>query len=127
MPALLTTTCRSPKVSIGGVDQALRALPRRHAVAVGDGLAAHALDLVDHLLGRAEVAARAVDVAAEVVDDDLGAVGGQAERVLAPDAAAGAGHDGDTSFTQLAHVILRHAGPSGIGVIISCRRFAAAS
>ena len=41
MPALLTTTWRSPNVSIGGVDQALGALPVGDVVAVGDGLAAH--------------------------------------------------------------------------------------
>ena len=83
-----------------GVDQALRALPRRDVVAVGDGLAAHARDLLDHLLGRAEIAAGAVDVAAEVVDDDLGALAGQAQRVLPPDAPARAGHDGHPSITE---------------------------
>ena len=88
------------------VDQALRALPRRHTVAVGDCLAAHALDLLHDLLGRAEIAARTVDRGAHVVDHHVGAVGREAEGVFAPDAPAGAGHDGDAPFTQLAHLAL---------------------
>ena len=71
-------------MSIGGVDHRFAPSQRRHVVAVGDGLAAHALDLVDHLLGRGGVGAGAVDVAAEVVDDDLGAVAGQARACSRP-------------------------------------------
>ena len=88
MPALLTTTWRSPNVSMAVVIRRWAPSQRRDAVAVGDGLAAGADDLLDHRLGRAEVAAGAVDVAAEVVDDDLGAVAGQAQGVLAADAPA---------------------------------------
>ena len=58
MPALLTTTWRSPNVSIGGVDHALGALEVGDVVAVGDRLAAGAVDLVDHLLRRRGVARR---------------------------------------------------------------------
>ena len=94
---MLTSTWRSPNASIAGVDQALAALPVGHVVGVGDGLAAHGLDLVDDLLGGRAVVARAVDGAAEVVDDDLGALGGEQQRVLAADAAARAGDDGDAS------------------------------
>ena len=54
-----------------------------------------ALDLVDHLLGRRAVVARAVDGPAEVVHDHLGALLGEQQRVLAADAAARPGDDGD--------------------------------
>ena len=62
----------------GGVDEALCALPRSDVVAVRYGLAAHALDLIDHLLGWRLIAAGSIDVATEVVDDDLGALACQA-------------------------------------------------
>ena len=55
-------------------DHALGTLEVGDVLAVGDRLTAHRRDLVDHLLGRAEVAAGTVDRAAEVVDDHLGAV-----------------------------------------------------
>ena len=58
--------------------------------AVHHGLAAHRLDLGDHLVGRARVGAAAVGLGAEVVDDHRRALAGQHQRVLAPDAAAGA-------------------------------------
>ncbi len=68
--------------------------------AVGDGLAAERLDLGDDLVrdlgGRALAGARG----AEVVDDDLGALAGELERVRAADAPAGAGDDRDASFEQ---------------------------
>src|SRR4029078_8258840 len=73
----------------GSVYQSLGTLPRPDAVAVGDGLAAHPLDLLDSLLGRAEVATRAVDLGPQVVDDDLGAVCSKAQSVLASDSSAG--------------------------------------
>ena len=56
-------------------------------LAVGNGLAAHPLDLFDDLHGGAERSAVAVHVAAEVVHDDLGPFGRVGERVLASDAA----------------------------------------
>jgi hypothetical protein len=77
----------------GGVDEPLCALPGRHAVAVGERLASHAVDLVDHLLCRRDVAAGAVGRAAEVVDDHLGALGGEEDGVLAPDPPPGPGDD----------------------------------
>ncbi len=89
-----------------GVDQALRAFPRRHTVSVGDGFAAHSFDLLDHLFGRRKVAAAAVDVAAEVVDDHLRTVRGQAQRVLPPDTPTGASDDGHAAFTESAHLNL---------------------
>ena len=95
MPALLTSTSRPPKVSIALLDQPLGAVEVGDVVAVGDGLAAHGLDLVDDLLGRARRRRPSPSiVAAEVVDHDLGALGGELERVLAADAAARAGDDG---------------------------------
>ena len=47
--------------------------------------------------------AGAVHGAAQVVDDDLGAVGRQHQRVLPPDAAPGAGHDAHPSLAQPDH------------------------
>ena len=65
------------------------------AVVVGDGLAAAALDDVDDLVGGRLVGTLAGDRAAEVVDDDLGAVVGEHDRLAPPDAAAGTGDDRD--------------------------------
>ena len=97
-----------------GVDQPLGALPGRDVVAVGDGLTAHAGDLRHDLLGRAEVATRPVDVAAEVVDDDLRALPGQAQRVLAADAAPRAGDDGHPAVakTHVEYPLWRRGSPS---------------
>ncbi len=78
----------------GGVDEPLAALPVAHVIGIGQSLAAHLLDLVDDLLRRAAVVTRPVDGAAEVVHDDLGALAGKEQRVLAADAATGAGDDG---------------------------------
>ena len=103
MPALLTSTSRPPKVSTACCDQALGAVPVRDVVGVGDGLAAHGDDLVDDVVRRTGRRARAVHRAAEVVDDDLGPVFGQHQRVLAADAATGAGDDAHPSLAQLAH------------------------
>ena len=68
--------------------------------AVRDSLAAERLDYVDDLLGRAESTHPRPHRRAEVVDDDLGALAGELERVLAAEAAAGSGDDGDASFTD---------------------------
>ena len=57
--------------------------------------AARRPDLLDDLLGGRGVAARAVGSAAEVVDYDLGALGREQQRVLAAEAAAGPGDDGN--------------------------------
>ena len=82
MPALLMTMSTRPNASTRGLHDGLAALGRGHRVGVGDGLAAGGLDLVDHPLGRALVAAGAVDRAAEVVDDHERARGGQQQGVL---------------------------------------------
>ena len=77
--------------------EALRAVPVGDVLAVDDRLAAQRLDLVDHLHRRARVAAVAVHVAAEIVDDDLGALAREQQRVLAAEAAPRAGDDRDPS------------------------------
>ena len=76
----MTMSTRAERVDRGLHDR-LAALGRGDRVGVGDGLAAGRLDLVDDLLGRALVAAGAVDGAAEVVDhDERAALGEQRAR-----------------------------------------------
>ncbi|CAB5066697.1 unannotated protein [freshwater metagenome] len=86
-----------------GVDEALGTLPVRHTLAVRDRLAAHALDLVDHLLGRGQIPARTVHIPAEIVHDDLCAVSSEAQGMFTPDAATGTGDDCNPTFTQTSH------------------------
>jgi hypothetical protein len=69
----------------------------------GDGLAARLLDLVDHLLRRAGVVARAVERRADVVDHDLGALLRQQHRDGTADATSRAGDDGHFSFNNTGH------------------------
>ena len=71
----------------------LAALRRGDRVGVGDRLAARRLDLVDDELGRAGIAAGAVDGAAEVVDHDQRAAPPELQGVLATEPAAGARDD----------------------------------
>jgi hypothetical protein len=84
MPALFTSTWRSPNVSTACSTS--RRAPSQSAtfVAVDDRLAAHGADVVDRLLRGRGVGAAAVLVAAEVVDDDLGALAREEQRVLPP-------------------------------------------
>jgi hypothetical protein len=84
----------------GLLHHALRTVPIGDVVAVDDGLATHRLDLVDDLHGGTEVAALAVHVAAEVVDDDLGAFSREQQRVCAAQAARRAGDDRDASVER---------------------------
>ena len=63
------------------------------AVVVGDGLAAPLGDDVDDLVGGPLVGTLAGYRAAEIVDDDLGAVVGELHRFAAPDAVARSGDD----------------------------------
>ena len=93
MPALFTSTSRRPNASIAVLDDVLRALEVGDAVVVGDRFAAAALDDVDDLVGGALVGAFAGDRAAEVVDDDLGAVVGEQDRLAAADTVARSGDD----------------------------------
>lgn len=84
-------------------DDPLGSLPVAHVVRVRDGLAARRDDLRNDLRRRALGCTRAVARAAEVVNHHPRAVRRQHERVLATDAAAAAGDDGDPSFTQSCH------------------------
>ena len=70
------------------------AVPIGDAVGVGERRAAGGLDLRDHRLGRAPARAFAADLAAQIVDHQLGALGRQQQRHLAADAAARARDQG---------------------------------
>ncbi len=67
------------------------------------GLAAAGDDLLCHMLGRCQIGAIALQISAEVVDDNAGAGGGECQRMGAPETAAGAGDDGDTSVEAAHH------------------------
>ena len=92
IPALLTRMSSEPKVSIAWSTTLLAAGPRADVVAVDRGLAAVLPDQGHDLLGRVDVAgALAVQTRTDVVDHDAGALGGEQERLLAPDAPSRAG------------------------------------
>ena len=90
MPALLTRTSRSPKVSMAALTR--RWPPSQSATLSPLATASPPIALISSTTccGRRAVAAGAVGGAAEVVDDDLGALGREEQRVLAADAAPGA-------------------------------------
>jgi hypothetical protein len=73
-------------------------------VVVGDGLAAGRLDLVDDLLGGCGVGTGAVPAAAAVGDDDLRAIRGEQQRVLAADPAASACDYGDAVLELVGYI-----------------------
>ena len=100
IPALLTTTSRPPKTCDRLVDERLGAVPGRDVVGVGHRRPAGGGDLVDDLLRRAGVGTAPRPVAAEVVDDHVGAVVGEHQGVLPADAPPGAGNDADPSFAE---------------------------
>ena len=100
MPALLISTSSLPKASTAVATSFSAPAQSLMSSVLATASPAGGRDLVDHLLRRAGVAARAVHRAAEVVDHDPGALRGQQEGVLAADAAAGAGHDGHSSVTD---------------------------
>ena len=83
----------------GRVDQALCTFPRRDVVAIGDRLASHRLDLIDHLLGGAGVTTLAVDRRTDVIHHHMGAMSSQTQRMFPADSATGTGHHHYTSFT----------------------------
>ena len=83
----------------GCLDQAFGSRPCGDVVAIGDRLAAHRLDFVDHLLRRRDVATGAVDTRAEVVHDDVRAVAGKAQGMLTADSATRSGDNNDTTLT----------------------------
>ena len=85
---MLTSTSSRPKALDGGLDQVAAAVPVGDVVVASDGLAAGGADLGGDLLGHL----------AEVVHDDLGALGGEQQRVLAAEPAPGSGDDGDPTL-----------------------------
>jgi hypothetical protein len=80
-----------------------------HRGAVGQGFAPGGADLVHHRLRRRDRAARAVHRAPEVVDHHPGPAGGQGQRMLTSQAAAGAGHDGHAAVELNAHLAFSKA------------------
>ena len=93
MPALFTSTSSLPEAVDGLLHHGAGLVEVGDVGAVDHGLAAHRLDLGDHLVGRARVGAGAVGLGAEVVHDHRRALARQHQRVLAADAAARPGHD----------------------------------
>src|SRR5262249_45238808 len=94
------------------VDQALRTFPVGHVVVVGDGFAAGGHDLIDDLLGRGPVCSGPVGVATQVVDDDLGTLPGDQERVLPADASPGTSDDRHAACQSVHYVCSVRLGPS---------------
>ena len=100
----MLTTHVEPAVGVDGLaDDGLAGLEVGHVVAVDHRLAAGRRDLVDDLLGRRLVRAGAVDGRAQVIDHDLGPLGGQQPGHAGPDAAAGPGDDRYPSLEQSSH------------------------
>ena len=95
IPALLMTMSSPPKISTALPDHRLGVGPRRHRSGVGDRRATGGDDLVDDLLGGPGIGARSVGGAAEIVDDDGGALTGEQQRLGAADASTRARDDGD--------------------------------
>ena len=84
----------------GGLEDVLAALDGRDVVGVGRGPAAGRDDVVDHLLRRAPVRARAVARSAQVVDDDRRAFLGEQLGVGLAQPVPCARNDGDFSVQQ---------------------------
>ena len=72
----------------GGLDDILAAFHSGYGVVAGDGISAGGLDLCDDLGGRALRLSRSIDVASEVVDDDLCALRGKLEGNAASDSSS---------------------------------------
>ena len=88
------------------VHQVLRVGELGDVAVVRDGLAAHRLDLVDDAVGWAGVVAGAVQVAAEVGDDNLRAFLSHLEGDATADAASSARDDRDAAFESVTHLSL---------------------
>src|ERR1700735_5654135 len=78
-----------------GTDQASGAIPVGDIVVIGNRFAAGRLDLRGDGRGSLPIGA-----AAEIVDDDVRAFGGEAERIFPPQAARGAGDDDHAAVTD---------------------------
>ena len=126
MPALLTRTSSPPNVSTAVWIRPSACCPVGDVGAAGDGFASGGGDLVDDALRRAAPAGgRAVKPHADVVDHHTGALGGERQRVRAPDAAARTRHD-DHAAVEQSHIrcLLDHLIRSRCRQVV--RRFAAA-
>ena len=87
-----------------GLDEALGLRPVGDVGAAGDGFATGSGDLVDDTLrGAAAARRRAVEADADVVDHDARALGGERQRMRAPDAAARTRHD-DHAAVEQSHI-----------------------
>ena len=99
MPATLTRMSSAPEVVERRLDQVLAALDRRDGVEVRRRPCRPRTWISSTTSAAGPLSgARAVDVHAEVVDDDVRAFLGQQHRDAAADAAPGAGDDRDASF-----------------------------
>ena len=89
----------------GQLDHVVAVFEIADVAAVGDSVSAHRLDFVDDLLRRGVVVvAVARNTTAEVIDDDLGAMLCEVERVCPAEAAACTGYKGDLPIQTNCHV-----------------------
>ena len=95
---MLTSTSSLPKVLIAWSIMFLAPSQLETSSPLATASPPRLLDQLHHFIGGAGVGARSVDLGAEVVDHDLRAVGGEHQRVLAADAAAGTSDDCNSSF-----------------------------
>src|SRR5699024_7764799 len=93
-----------------GLDDVGAAFGARHAVMIGDGLAAGLPDGLDDDIRRRARRAATVDRAAEIVDDDLGAARRQHDGVRTAEPAPRPGHHGNAAIESNAHAI-HHSEP----------------
>ena len=110
MPALLTRMSSWPKVSTAWSTRAFAPSHELTSDGVDGGVAAAGPDELHDLLGGVLVAALALEGGADVVDDDLGALGGQQEGLLTSDPPACAGDDGDLAVEHSHGVLLSGSG-----------------
>ena len=100
----MATTASRPAPGVHGLlDHVVAVFVAANIAGVGDGVAAGGLDFVDDFLRGRGIGAFAGNAAAEVVDDDFGAVPGDIEGVSAAEAAAGASDEGHLAFKGNCH------------------------
>ncbi len=90
-----------------GVDDGAAARCGRDRIGGDDGLATGRMDLVDHGVRGAGIAAVTGEAAAGIVDDDLRSARGEHQRVFASEPPAGTGDDGDAIVEAQVHVVSR--------------------
>ena len=103
-PALLTTTSSRPNASMAASTRCWA--PSQSATSSPFTIASPpiaSMSATTSAAGPVVGLARAVELGADVVDDDTGALAGQLERVAAAEAPPGAGHDHDSSFAHPRH------------------------